>query len=159
MAGSGFQRPDADTRLARRAVRRGVRERIEIGPFLDDPAPLYRWADVVAVPSMRPEPFGLTAIEAMAHARPVVAAGHGGLAEIVVDGETGTLFTPRSAASLAAALRGYLDRPERGTREGAAARIRFDRRFDERRYLASIGRVLGLVLEHQPAHSPAPEKT
>ena len=35
-------------------------------------------ADVVAMPSVMPEPFGRTSIEAQAMGRPVVAFDHGG---------------------------------------------------------------------------------
>lgn len=50
--------------------------------------------DVVLIPSEN-EPFGLVAIEAMAMKKPVIASDVGGLAEIVIDKETGLLVTPR----------------------------------------------------------------
>lgn len=60
-------------------------------------------ADVAVVPSIY-EPFGIVAIEAAAAGTPVVAAASGGLAEVVVDGQTGWLFEPGSATGLAACL-------------------------------------------------------
>lgn len=42
-------------------------------------------ARVVIVPSLWDEPFGRVAAEALAHGRPVITTGHGGLAEIVDD--------------------------------------------------------------------------
>ena len=50
-----------------------------------------RRAGIVVVPSRWREPFGLVALQGAAAARPVVAFATGGLAEIVVDGETGML--------------------------------------------------------------------
>ena len=50
---------------------------------------------VALVPSTWPEPFGTAATEAMAAGRPVVATAVGGLKDIVVDGETGLLRSPR----------------------------------------------------------------
>jgi len=61
--------------------------------------------DIAVIPSTEPEPFGMVAIEAMAAARPVVAADHGGVAEIVVDGKTGFLVLPNSAPALANSIR------------------------------------------------------
>src|SRR5262249_3408856 len=60
-------------------------------------AALVRDADIVAIPSVCDEPFGIPAVEAMAAQVAVVAAAAGGLKEIVRDGETG-LLVPRSDA-------------------------------------------------------------
>jgi glycosyltransferase involved in cell wall biosynthesis len=54
-------------------------------------ARLYARARAVLVPSM--EEFGITAVEAQAAGRPVIAAGAGGALETVIDGETGLLAT------------------------------------------------------------------
>ncbi|WP_437729973.1 glycosyltransferase family 4 protein [Sorangium sp. So ce1335] len=59
---------------------------------------LHRIADMALVPSLY-EPFGFTAIEAMASGVPVIAARSGGLAEIVQDGESGLLVPVRQTAS------------------------------------------------------------
>ncbi len=52
-------------------------------------AALYATARAVVVPSM--EEFGITAVEAQAAGRPVIAAGAGGALETVIDGQTGRL--------------------------------------------------------------------
>jgi glycosyltransferase involved in cell wall biosynthesis len=72
----------------------------------------YLWADLVAVPSTNPEPFGLVAIEGMAFKKAIVGAGHGGLAEIVQPGISGLLFAPRSKESLGQAILSYIQHPE-----------------------------------------------
>ncbi|HEX5223500.1 MAG TPA: glycosyltransferase [Solirubrobacteraceae bacterium] len=51
-------------------------------------ASLYAQARAVIVPSR--EEFGITAVEAQAAGRPVIAAAEGGALETVIDGETGT---------------------------------------------------------------------
>jgi len=88
--------PDGDTmrsRLVAAARGSGVAERITFLPAQPHgrmPV-VYRAADVVVVPS-RSESFGLVAAEAQACGIPVVAARVGGLAHIVVDGESGILI-------------------------------------------------------------------
>jgi glycosyltransferase involved in cell wall biosynthesis len=54
-------------------------------------AELYASARAVLVPSM--EEFGITAVEAQAAGRPVIAAAAGGALETVIDGKTGLLAT------------------------------------------------------------------
>jgi glycosyltransferase involved in cell wall biosynthesis len=55
----------------------------------EDLAELYASARAVLVPSM--EEFGITAVEAQAAGRPVIAAAAGGALETVLDGQTGRL--------------------------------------------------------------------
>jgi glycosyltransferase involved in cell wall biosynthesis len=84
---------------------------------------LYARAAVVACPSRR-EGFGVACLEAMAHGRPVVASGVGGLRDLVVDGETGIVVPPRDPAALRSALERLLADPELRRRLGAAGRER-----------------------------------
>ena len=60
--------------------------------------------DVVVSASLQPEPLGLVMLEAMASGCIFVAPAHGAATEVVLDGQNGFLFTPGSAASLAAKL-------------------------------------------------------
>jgi glycosyltransferase involved in cell wall biosynthesis len=72
--------------------------------------PTYARAAVVVCPSRR-EGFGVACLEAMAHARPVVATGVGGLRDLVVDEETGLVVSPGDSTALRAALQRLLDDP------------------------------------------------
>ncbi len=63
---------------------------------------LYASARAVIVPSM--EEFGITAVEAQAAGRPVIAANAGGALETVIDGETGRLAGLDDADSFARAI-------------------------------------------------------
>jgi N-acetylglucosaminyldiphosphoundecaprenol N-acetyl-beta-D-mannosaminyltransferase len=67
------------------------------------------------------EATSLSALEAMASGRPLIAGNVGGLAEIVVDGETG-LLVPADARAVAAAILRLAAAPELGARMAAAAR-------------------------------------
>lgn len=109
---------------------------VEIVPFSEDPSLHFEWADVVTVPSTKPEPFGLVAIEAMSAGRPVVAAAHGGLVEIVEDGATGLLFEPGSAEGLAAAIERLYVSPGLRRVLGEAGRARFVSHFSNEAYAA-----------------------
>ncbi len=76
------------------------------------------------VPSIWAEPFGLVALEAMAAGRPVIASRVGGLAEIVLDGETGLLVPPGDSAALAGAVERLLADPALAATYGNNGRAR-----------------------------------
>lgn len=94
----------------------------------DDLQDLYARAAVVVCPSRR-EGFGVACLEAMAHARPVVATAVGGLLDLVVDGETGIVVPPRDPVALRSALQRLLADPELRRSLGAAGRERARERF------------------------------
>ncbi|ULB11726.1 glycosyltransferase [Cereibacter azotoformans] len=69
----------------------------------------YGWAHAVVVPSVvgaggRVEGIPVVAMEALAHARPLVASRLSGIPELVEDGVTGWLTEPGDAAGIARAL-------------------------------------------------------
>jgi glycosyltransferase involved in cell wall biosynthesis len=114
-------------RLHRVAVRARVADRVLLTgrvPRSGMPA-LLRSADIaVCVP--RYEPFGLTALEAMACGVPVVANAVGGLLDTVAEGATGELVRSPDPPRLARMLRSLLADDTRlaGYRAGACDRAR-----------------------------------
>jgi glycosyltransferase involved in cell wall biosynthesis len=68
-------------------------------------ARLLAATDVVVVPSIWPEPYGLSGLEALAAGLPVAAFRSGGIPEWLRDGVTGALApTPPTASGLADAI-------------------------------------------------------
>ena len=122
----------------------GLDATVHIEPFQSDPAPLYRWAHIVVVPSRLPESLGRVAIEAMAFGRPPLVVNLGGLTEIVEDGVTGWVLPPNNADALAHAIEKIATQPGTWSTFGGAARARFEAVFDSRvirRQFQSIARV------------------
>ncbi|MBN1671843.1 MAG: glycosyltransferase family 4 protein [Kiritimatiellae bacterium] len=92
--------------------------------------PVLQASDVLVCPSVWAEGFGYVNIEAMATGLPVVAAGVGGIVDIVEDGVTGFLVPPADTGAITAALRRLLaDEPLR-KRMGAAGRKRVETHFN-----------------------------
>jgi glycosyltransferase involved in cell wall biosynthesis len=116
----------------------GVAERVRWLGFRADVDDVWAAADVAVVPSTRPEPLGLVAMEAGAAGLPVVASAHGGVAEVVRDGETGLIVPPGDALALASAVRLLADDPGLAARMGAAARERVAEHFGVDRMLAEL---------------------
>ncbi|HYB68148.1 MAG TPA: glycosyltransferase family 4 protein [Candidatus Acidoferrales bacterium] len=88
--------------LMRQVANMRLSHRIMFTGFLDEESlrKLYQIADVCVVPSLY-EPFGITALEAMAAKTPLVVSNTGGLSEIVEHDKTGTKVYAGNADSLA----------------------------------------------------------
>lgn len=118
IVGDGPEKPG----LEDQARRLKLGESVKFLPFLAprELAEFYRQCAVCVVPSRWEEPFGLTALEAIASGTPVIAAGHGGLPEAV--GPCGLFFHPNNAVDLAAKIRQFFEDAER-----LGARLLLDR--------------------------------
>lgn len=91
------------------------------------------WAQ--AVPSLWEEPFGIACAEAMFRGTAVVASDSGGLAEQVIDGETGFLCSPGDVPAWTGALVRVLADRSLAERLGAAGRERATRLFTIQRFV------------------------
>jgi glycosyltransferase involved in cell wall biosynthesis len=109
-----------------------------VGPYLERAA-------VVVCPSRR-EGYGVVARQAMAYGRPVVATAVGGLADAVVDGETGLLVPPGDVPALRAALERLLADGELRARLGAAGRARAQALFSPERETAALAEAYAAAL-------------
>ena len=87
-------------------------------------------AEVGMVLTTGPEPFGRTALEAMASGAALITSGRGGLAEIC--GPCAVTVEPSDAKGVAAALGQLLDAPDRRAELARAGRKRVEALFDIR---------------------------
>ena len=120
----------------------GRRERHEL--------PLFYGATDVFVTTPWYEPFGITPVEAMACARPVVGADVGGIRYTVEHEKTGFLVPPEDPAALAASLARLARDPAMGWRMGNAGLRRARRMFT----WANVARELARVYD-ETARVPA----
>jgi glycosyltransferase involved in cell wall biosynthesis len=89
-----------------------------------------RAAKFLVVPSTCYEGFPMAIAEAYACGVPVIAAGHGGLAEIVRDGSTGLHFATGNADDLAAKVEWAWTHPNEMETMGRAARAEFEAKYN-----------------------------
>lgn len=97
--GEGEQRAT----LEQLAIDLGVRDRVSLPGWVDDPRAYLPTFDIFVLPS-RSEGFPLAIVEAMLAALPVVATTVGSVAEAVIQGETGLLIEKDDVMGLVAAL-------------------------------------------------------
>lgn len=108
--------------LRERITRLGVGQAVELTGWLDPQQVRRRiaGADLVVVPSVWPEAFGLTCLEAFSTGTPVVASAIGALPELVEHDVTGLLVPPGDGEALTAALCRLLAEPQTRRRLGVA---------------------------------------
>ena len=106
--------------LEERARRLGIAGRMRFSGFTRNVAGALAAFDVVAFPSLW-EGTPLTAFEALAAGRPIVATDADGLSDILHDGRDAVIVPQRDAGALARALLGLLGDPRRRAELAAAA--------------------------------------
>jgi phosphatidylinositol alpha-1,6-mannosyltransferase len=101
--------------------------------FVDSPDEDDKWqwlhmCDCLAMPSREEagdyEGFGIVYLEAGLCGKPVIAGASGGIADAVLDSQTGLLVEPDNPAAIAAAILALLDDRELGRRLGQAGQAR-----------------------------------
>lgn len=102
--------------------------------FTSDPAPLYRAADIFALPSAN-EGMPNALLEAMASGLPSVVTPISGSLDLVTEGVSGCVISP-AAAPIADALATYLERPAAAIAHGQAGRDRISREYGHHAVLA-----------------------
>lgn len=124
MVGDGPDRSAAEEE----ARRLGVYDDVRFLGRIDGVAPLLAIADVYLL-TTDAESFGLSALEAMACGVPVVAAGVGGITEVVEDGVSGSLLPVGDTKAMGAAALKLLRDPAHWLAQSTAAVSRAKTKF------------------------------
>src|SRR5439155_19616721 len=132
-------------RLLEQARSLGLEKRATIGVFCPDIVQMMEAVDVLVHPCDI-EPFGRVAIEAMAARRPVVGPCRGGIAESVVDGETGYLVDPDDVGAFAGATAALAEDDGLRTAMGESGRRRAAAVFSLERHVGEMTKLYEEVL-------------
>ena len=115
-------------------------------PF-EELADYYSASTIVLVPTSGDRACSsLTAMEAMAAGKPVIAANIGGIPEVVVGGKTGLLVPPENPSALATAILDLLDDKQRMKGMGILGRERVEKLFDKDMTNRKIERIFSEVV-------------
>jgi glycosyltransferase involved in cell wall biosynthesis len=131
------------------ALKLGVASMVRWCGYVENQYEIFSAVDVVLAPSRFIEPFGMTAIEAAAHGRPVICTSQGGLLEIVEHENTGFVVEPKNPDMLAQAMGRFLGNRELLTKMGDAARRKVEAEFS----LAIFAERFAHLLKKPPAPS------
>jgi len=142
LVGEGPLRPD----LERQAARLGLGDRFRFAGFQRDAARTLSAFDLSVFPSLW-EGTPLTAFEALAMGKPIVATDADGLLDILTDGEDAVIVPRRNPGALADRIVWAIDHPGERARLAAAARVS-GRRYDVGLFVRKMERLYALLHEH-----------
>jgi glycosyltransferase involved in cell wall biosynthesis len=131
IGGTGSRREE----LQNKASALGLAESVTFLGFVAKPEEFLRHVDIFVMPSLF-EGLGVAALEAMAAGKPIVATKVGGLAESVVDGQTGLLVVPANGKAIADAIGKLVAEPEVAREMGVRGRQRVVENFTMTRMAA-----------------------
>jgi glycosyltransferase involved in cell wall biosynthesis len=141
LVGDGPDRPQLEQRAHELGV---IRDTLFLG-YQEDVAPFYAAFDALILPSSN-EGTPVSAIEALAAGRPVVATRVGGVPDVVQEGEDGFLVEPGATDDLAERLARLAREPELRERMGRAGRDRVLPRYAVERLVDDIDRLYRSLL-------------
>jgi len=142
IAGEGPYRGE----LHRRAHDLGITGHIRFLGKRNDIHAVIVASDIVVVPSVWEEAFGLVIAEAMACAKPVIASDTGGIPELVSSGRTGITVEPCNVRELANALRALIDNQDKAHCMGKAGREKAIKEFNMASYIGKISDMYDSVV-------------
>ena len=147
VAGSGDESYEQAVR--QKVQHNGLSEIVEFEGELDAPemVALLGKANVSVVPSLWYENLPNAVLESYACGTPVLASKVGSLLDCVEEGETGHLFQPGDAGSLAERLERCLDYPEETIRMGRRARQVAEDTYGPARHLDALETLFNQLIE------------
>ena len=123
----------------------GIENQLILTGFQLDTDPYFQLMDIFCIASAH-EGFGLVAAEAMLHRLPVIATNVGGLADVVVDQETGFLIPPFSPGSIAEKINSIFYNPLLGKQMGEKGYIRAIENYTSEHYCQQIDELYTILL-------------
>lgn len=135
---------------------RGLDDVVRMAGFIPEAqlTQYYQAADLVVVPSLKLEGFGLVTVEAMACGTPVLGTPVGAIPEILNQVDPILVAEGTDSQSLARALKRVLKRiqePRELDRLAGKGRALIERRYNWTQHCAGLAGVLGEQVEHQRA--------
>lgn len=115
------------------------KDRIIFSEFRTDTPEIHSFFDVLVLPSTNPDPLPTVVLEAMGCGTPVVGYNHGGVTEMVINGETGLLAEVKNSKDLGRKIQQALESDYKLM--GQKARDRAVKNFSEYSFINNFSKV------------------
>lgn len=138
---AGYGDPDYIDDLRRRAITRGVMDKIDWIIPPGDVLLLIGESHFGVQPSVRREAFGLESLRYMACGRPQVCVPNGAQSEYLTDGVTAIFAPPNDSSRLADAMQRLAEDPQLRLEMGNASRQRYEENQDWNKFIEELDRI------------------
>lgn len=122
------------------AHRMGLTDRVEFPGWTSHKnlSSYYLDCSMLVIPSIWPEPFGIVGLEAMSHAKPVIAFNVGGISNWLESGETGFLIEPKDVKEMTAKIELLLEKKELAIRMGETGQQKVAKDFGASTHIQNL---------------------
>lgn len=114
------------------------KDRIVMRGYRNDSQGIYKFYEMLVLPSTNPDPLPTVVLEAMATGKPIVGYKHGGVCEMVKEGYNGLLAEIRNPVDLAMKIESLLTDNELKTKMGKNSRKRQMEMFSIKSYVGNF---------------------
>lgn len=150
IVGNAREHPGYANFLKNQIKNLGLENFVHFAGFTENVSLFLSAVDVVVIPSIIPEAFGRGAMEAMALKKPVIASSHGGVLDLVLNGETGILFPPGDVTGLIEALFFLYSHPQKRLQMGENGFDRVQNLFTLSQFTRRTLQVYRSLVEARP---------
>jgi glycosyltransferase involved in cell wall biosynthesis len=137
IAGSG----DEEYKKELLALSKKCKHKVYFLDYVNNMSLVYPYLDIVVLPSLNFESFGMTIIEAMKYKKPVICSDFGGMKEVLEHNITGLVVLANNVFLLKKAIELLINNEEMRISMGLAGRQRLESNFNSARM---VGHYEGL---------------
>ncbi len=128
--------------IEERKEKHGIKDHVLDMGYVEDARKFFDQVDIFVLPSIQPDPFPTTLLEAMVLEKPTIGTNHGGAKEMILDGETGYLIPWDNPIESARKLQALIDSPELRKSFGEAGAARVRALFTEENYNQGVANLV-----------------
>ena len=118
-----------------------IEESVIFCKYREDEPDILAAYDIFVLPSILPDPSPHVVLDAMAASKPIVANAHGGVTEMVEDGDTGLLVPPNNPAAMSEAILKLIKDKRLRSSMGKRGRKRLEEKFSQQRFVREIEKL------------------
>lgn len=121
--------------------------------YRSDTAAILNLIDIFVLPSTHPDPLPTVVLEAMACAKPIIGYRHGGICEMVMEGENGLLVEVSSTIDIADRIATLILDPTRRNDFGKNSLTRLRAYFSIDAYIEKYATLYQRIIANEEKHS------
>jgi glycosyltransferase involved in cell wall biosynthesis len=124
----------------------GITSRVTFAGFQEDVVPWIEALDILVLPTIGKEGFGLVLVEAGAMGKPVIGTSIGGIAEVIDNGNSGFVVEPNDMNAMRSAVERLLLEPQLRVQMGENGKRRAKEKFSSEIMIAETEKVYRKLL-------------